>query len=362
MRIGRIATALTVPQDAFGPICAEKKGVLISSSGSTSNEQASSSPRTVAQVGEFDVIARSLVGRIQPLTTELGPGDDAAIVTAPDGRVVISSDMLVEGRHFRLDWSPPRDVGRKAVAQNAADIVSMGARPSAFTVSLGCPPSTPIDVMDEISAGIWDAATDLGAGIVGGDLVQSRDIVVSVTVLGDLGGRRAVTRAGAQVGDRVAVAGLFGCSAAGLALLLAGDRSFPDLLALHRVPVPPYESAWAAADTAHSMTDISDGVVADLRHLASASGVQVRIDSGAVPTSADVPKAAAALKLDPLEWILSGGEDHGFAATFAAGEDLPSGWTVIGEVVAGAGVVVDGELRESGGGWHSFSATGTTAV
>ncbi|PCK25526.1 thiamine-phosphate kinase [Rhodococcus qingshengii] len=320
------------------------------------------SEHTVEQVGEFDVIARSLVGRIQPVTTELGPGDDAAIVTSGDGRVVVSSDMLVEGRHFRMDWSSPRDIGRKAVAQNAADVVSMGARPTAFTVSLGCPPSTPVDVIDAISAGIWDAATDLGAGVVGGDLVQSPVVVVSVTVLGDLGGRPAVLRSGAKIGDKIAVAGLFGCSAAGLALLLDEAESFPDLLAAHRVPNPPYQSAWDAAESAHSMTDVSDGLIADLRHLAEASHVRFDIVSAAVPTSSDVASAAEALDVDPLDWILSGGEDHGFAATFGPEVEIPSGWTVIGSVAAGSGVSVDGALRESGGGWHSFSTTGTTAV
>ncbi|EQM32736.1 thiamine monophosphate kinase [Rhodococcus erythropolis DN1] len=320
------------------------------------------SEHTVEQVGEFDVIARSLVGRIQPVTTELGPGDDAAIVTSGDGRVVVSSDMLVEGRHFRMDWSSPRDIGRKAVAQNAADVVSMGARPTAFTVSLGCPPSTPVDVIDAISAGIWDAATDLGAGVVGGDLVQSPVVVVSVTVLGDLGGRPAVLRSGAKIGDKIAVAGLFGCSAAGLALLLDEAESFPDLLAAHRVPNPPYQSAWDAAESAHSMTDVSDGLIADLRHLAEASHVRFDIVSAAVPTSLDVASAAEALDVDPLDWILSGGEDHGFAATFGPEVEIPSGWTVIGSVAAGSGVSVDGALRESGGGWHSFSTTGTTAV
>lgn len=308
------------------------------------------------------MIARSLVGRIQPVTTELGPGDDAAIVTSGDGRVVVSSDMLVEGRHFRMDWSSPRDIGRKAVAQNAADVVSMGARPTAFTVSLGCPPSTPVDVIDAISAGIWDAATDLGAGVVGGDLVQSPVVVVSVTVLGDLGGRPAVLRSGAKIGDKIAVAGLFGCSAAGLALLLDEAESFPDLLAAHRVPNPPYQSAWDAAESAHSMTDVSDGLIADLRHLAEASHVRFDIVSAAVPTSLDVASAAEALDVDPLDWILSGGEDHGFAATFGPEVEIPSGWTVIGSVAAGSGVSVDGALRESGGGWHSFSTTGTTAV
>ena len=134
-----------------------------------------------------------------------------------------------------------------------------------------------------------------------------RVIVVSVTVLGDLGGRPAVLRSGAKVGDRIAVAGLFGCSAAGLALLLDEAEGFPDLLASHRVPNPPYESAWAAAGSAHSMTDVSDGLIADLRHLAEASDVRFDIFSAAVPTSPDVASAAEALDgdsagLDPLRW------------------------------------------------------------
>lgn len=273
--------------------------------------------------------------------------------------MVVSSDMLIEGRHFRLDWSAPRDIGAKAVAQNAADVVSMGARPTAFTVSLGCPPSTPADVLDAISAGIWDAATDLGAGVVGGDLVQAPCIVVSVTVLGDLGGRPAVLRSGARVGDVIAVAGSFGSSAAGLALLQSGTGGFAELLASHRVPRPPYAAAWAAAGQAHCMTDVSDGLVADLRHMAQSSGLCFEIESSAVPVGGDVVLAAAELGVDPLDWVLAGGEDHGFAATFAADDDLGPGWTVIGQVSAGTGISVDGARRDTGGGWHSFSAADT---
>ncbi|PND50414.1 thiamine-phosphate kinase, partial [Rhodococcus sp. ENV425] len=136
---------------------------------------------TVADLGEFPVIDRAVAGRRQPATTLVGPGHDAALVAAADGRVAVSTDMLVEGRHFRLDWSTPRDVGRKAVAQNGADVAAMGARPTAFLVGLGCPPDTPVDVLDGVSAGIGEAAEALGAGVVGGDLVQASQLIVAVT-------------------------------------------------------------------------------------------------------------------------------------------------------------------------------------
>nr|WP_308213796.1 thiamine-phosphate kinase [Rhodococcus sp. FXJ9.536] len=313
-------------------------------------------PRTVADVGEFAVIDRAVAGRVQPPTTLLGPGDDAALVRAGDGRVVVSTDMLVQDRHFRLDWSSPRDVGRKAVAQNAADVAAMGARPTAFLVSLGLPPDTPVEVADGISAGIWDSAEELGAGVVGGDLVQAGHVVISVTALGDLGGQRAVLRSGALAGDVVAVAGTLGASAGGLALFLAGSTRFPGLLAAHRVPSPPYAAAWAAAEAgAHSMTDISDGLLADLGHIGAASGVGMSLVREDLAVSPDLVSAAAVLGTDYWEWVLTGGEDHGFAATFPSDVPLPEGWFRIGTVHEGSGISVDGRRWPGASGWQSFS-------
>lgn len=312
------------------------------------------------------MIGRAVEGRRQPSTTLLGPGDDAAVVRMPDGRVAVSADMLVEHRHFRLDWSSPEQVGRKAVAQNGADIAAMGGRPTAFLVSLGCPPDTPLAVAAGISDGLGSAAEALGAGVVGGDLVQAAQIVVSVTVLGDLEGRRPVLRSGARAGDVVAVAGTLGRSAAGLALLLAGADSSStgatELIDAHRVPTPPYEQGVAAAVAgASAMTDISDGLVADLGHIADASGVGIRIDRSRVATDPVLFDAARDLARDPWEWILTGGEDHALAATFPPGTVLPDGWSVIGDVVSGAdgcrgGVLVDGRPWTVSGGWQSFDA------
>lgn len=311
---------------------------------------------TVADVGEFPVIARAVAGRRQPPTTLVGPGHDSAIVAAADGRVAVSTDMLVEGRHFRFDWSSPHEVGRKAVAQNGADVAAVGARPVAFVVGLGCPPDTPVAVLDEISAGIGEAAEELGAGVVGGDLVQAREVIVSVTVLGDLGGRAPLLRSGARPGDIVALAGEVGRSGAGLALLVAGHAGYPDLVDAHRVPTPPYDAGPAAATAgAHAATDISDGLVADLGHIAVASGVAIEVDRAAVEPSERLTAAGADLGIDPWGWVLSGGEDHALAACFPPEVTLPSGWRRIGTVHDGNGVTVGGGSVTGPGGWQSFS-------
>ncbi|MGV9716609.1 MULTISPECIES: thiamine-phosphate kinase [Rhodococcus] len=312
---------------------------------------------TVADIGEFPVIERAVRARRQPDSTLVGPGHDAAVVTASDGRIAISTDMLVEGRHFRFDWSSPEEVGRKAVAQNGADVAAVGARPTAFVVGLGCPPETPVAVLDGISAGIGEAAEEIGAGVVGGDLVQAGQVIVSVTVLGELDGRPPLLRSTACPGDVVALAGRIGRSAAGLALLLAGNRDFPELVAAHRVPTPPYAAGPAAAAAgAHACTDISDGLVADLEHICTASEVAIDLDSGALAPDTQLRETGRVLAADPWEWILTGGEDHALAACFPREVALPDGWRPIGVVLEGFGVTVDGQRRDGSGGWESFAA------
>ncbi len=113
---------------------------------------------TVADLGEFGLIERVTAGRVQPASTVLGPGDDAAVVAAPDGRVVATVDLLVQGVHFRLDWSSPEQVGRKAAAASLADVAAMGAVPTALLVGLACPGGTPASVTDGLTDGLWSEA------------------------------------------------------------------------------------------------------------------------------------------------------------------------------------------------------------
>lgn len=311
---------------------------------------------TMAEVGEFAVIDRLVADRHQPVTVEIGPGDDAAVLSVPDGRVAVSTDMLVEGRHFRLDWSTPRDIGRKAIAQNAADIEAMGGRPSGYVVGFGAPSDTPARQAQELSDGMWEEAAKTGAGIVGGDLVRSPQWVVSVTVLGDLGGRAPVRRGGARAGAVVAVAGELGRSAAGFSLWDNKIDGFEEIRRRHLVPEPPYGQGRVAAEAgALAMTDVSDGLVADLGHLATASGVVVDVSLAGLAGDYDaLARVGAAVGVDPWAWVLGGGEDHALVACFAG--PPPPGWRMIGTVSEGpAAVLVDGSPWTGSAGWESFS-------
>jgi thiamine-monophosphate kinase len=311
---------------------------------------------SLAGLGEFAVIDRLVSGRIQPKAVVLGPGDDAAVVAANDGRTVVSTDMLVEGVHFRRDWSTPFEIGRKAIAANAADIEAMGAAPTAFVVAFGAPGDTAADDAVQLSEGMWREAGEFGAGIVGGDLVSAPQWVVSVTALGDLEGREPVVLGGALPGDVVAVAGGLGPSAAGFALLSNGIRGFDELRRRHLVPVPPYGQGRIAADAgATAMTDVSDGLVADVGHIAKASGVGIDLASAALHSDREALVAAATtLSVDPWVWVLAGGEDHALVATFAGWP--PAGWRAIGSVIDGpARVLLDGEPWHGDTGWQSFA-------
>ena len=378
---------------------------------------------TIDDVGEFGLIAR--VQARLPLTspdTLVPSGDDAAVLAAPDGRLAVSTDLLLEGRHFRRDWSGPRDVGHKAAAQNFSDIAAMGGVPTSLLLSMVLPGDLPVAWVEEFAEGVAAECGRLGAIVAGGDMVRGDLITVSVTVLGTLEGRAPVLRSGARPGDTVAVAGRLGWSAAGLELLRVGEgdgngagaeagsaagvagrtsggagepgvssgaaadgavqassgaggpgvssagagtggsaaafatSAAPqpvDYLIAHRRPSPPYAAGPQAARAgATAMLDVSDGLLADLMHLAVASGVAVDVDSTMLVVTPG-PR---------LDQILTGGEDHALVATFADADEIPAGWRPIGTVFEGAAsVTVDGKPWEGPGGFSHFGRFGHSA-
>src|SRR5712691_1653043 len=344
--------------------------------------------KTLAALGEFGLI-RALSSWLPPgRGTLVGIGDDAAVLAVPDGRVVATTDFLLEGRHFRLDWSGAADVGHKAAARSLADLAAMGAEPSALLVALAAPPELPVAWARELARGLADECVRAGASVIGGDTARADHVLLAVTGLGDLAGRAPVLRSGAAAGDLVAVAGPLGHAAAGLALLTAGVRDDP-LVRAHLRPAPPYDAGPEAADLgATAMIDVSDGLLADLGHVAAASGVRIDLASAALqpgdrllaaarqvfsartdrvarpgvpgPPPGEGAQRREAQRLEALGWVLSGGEDHSLAATFPAGTRLPPRWRVIGMVQSGeghpgAGVVVDGQPRAQTPGWDHFA-------
>lgn len=287
-------------------------------------------------------------------------GDDAAVLShaSPNSRAVATTDMLIEGRHFRVDWSTPEEIGRKAIVQNFADIEAMGARPIAALLAVSAPPHTPVSYLRGIAEGIHAKVGEYSAELVGGDLTSGNDLVLSVTAIGSLGGSRPeLTLDRARPGQRVVAHGRIGWSGAGLALLERFGRDVPEhlrpLVDAHCAPtLTPGRGVVARATGATAMTDNSDGLIVDLTTIARRSGVGIDLHSADIMPSPVVWEAAELLDADPWEWVLTGGEDHTLLATTAG--DPPSGFHVIGRVTRGESVTIDGQSPKYGHGWVSF--------
>lgn len=323
-------------------------------------------------MSERGVLER-ILPRLRGASALLGPGDDAALVAAPDGRFVFSVDTVVQDQDFRLRWPNGRvgtgyDVGWKSAAQNLSDINAMGADATSAVISLTLPPETAVAWVEDFADGFSAAVAGLGAtrcSIVGGDLGRGREISATTAVTGDLGGRAPVLRSGARPGDVLAVCGRLGAAAAGLALLESGTGSGTlgdaarGLVELQCRPRPPLGSGpSAAASGATAMMDLSDGLERDAPRMARASGVDFDLSAAALaPFAEALAPAASVLAGDPLRWVLQGGEDFALLATFPGTSPLPEGFVAIGATTAGDGAVtLDGSPVEDGG-WDHFLPT-----
>ncbi len=309
---------------------------------------------TVGSLGEFGTISRITSGLPDAPAVSVGPGDDAAVFLV-NGSSVTSVDVLVEGVHFRRDWVPAEMLGRRAVAAAAADIEAMGAHQGAVLVGLTVPADIPVSWIDDLAKGIRLECEAAGAALVGGDLTRGRDVVISVTVMGETRGALPVLRSGAVPGDVVAFRGRLGWSAAGLTVLSRGFRSPRALVEAYQLPHVPYGAGAEARHAgATAMIDVSDGLLADLGHIAEDSQVSIDLDSARFEIPDALHAVAAATGADPLRFILTGGEDHALAATFPLGK-VPPEWHVVGVVTDGEpGVLVDGQPYSGTPGWDHF--------
>ncbi len=290
----------------------------------------------------------------QSSTTILGPGDDAAVLRM-QGDIVLTTDLLVEGVHFRRNWTPPQQLGRKAVAVNVSDVEAMGAVPTSLVMALALPASMDEAWVTQFSAGVRDECARAGVNLVG-DLSSSEHVVICVTAMGEMQGEAPVTRSGARPGDVVAVCGRLGWSSAGLTVLQRGFGSPKELVLEHQCPTVPYgQGRVAARSGATAMMDVSDGLLADLAHVATGSRVAIDVDTDSFPVTDAIARVCAATGKSPLGFILAGGEDHALVATFPADAALPEGWYRVGSVLDGEGVTVDGQPWEGTPGWDHFA-------
>ena len=313
---------------------------------------------TLADAGEFGLIAEITKVFDQGEHVLVGPGDDAAVLRVRTGHVVVSTDLMVEGRHFRRDWVSAADVGHRAAAQNLSDINAMGGRATSLTVGLAAPADLPAQWALDFARGFADECAKVGASVVGGDVTRASEIVVAVTVIGACT-EAPVVRSGAEPGDVLALCGRQGWAAGGLAVLGRGFRSPRVLVEAYRRPEPPYDAGLAAARAgATAMIDVSDGLLADAGHIAEGSGVAIDVHAAAFDVPEPLHAVAAATGADPLSFILGGGDDHALLATFPDLGSVPEGWAVVGSVAEpgedGPRVTVDGTAYDGPTGWVHF--------
>ena len=312
---------------------------------------------TLTDAGEFGLISALVQGFRQGEHVLIGPGDDAAVLRVKTGHVVVSTDLMVEGRHFRRDWSAAEDVGHRAAAQNLSDINAMGGRATSLTIGLAAPADLPVQWALDFARGFADECALVDASVVGGDLTQADQVVIAVTVLGACT-EPPVVRSGARPGDVLAITGRQGWAAGGLAVLGRGFRSPRVLVEAYRRPEPPYDAGRVAAEAgATAMIDISDGLLADAGHVAEASGVAIDVRRSAFEVPEPLQAVGAALGAYPPQFILGGGDDHALLAPFSE-DAVPAGWAVIGAVTEagpeGPAVTVDGAVYDGPTGWTHF--------
>lgn len=339
----------------------------------------------IGKLGEFGLIDRLTGGfENQHSSTLKGIGDDAAVLNYTDKRVVVSTDLLLEGIHFDLAYTPLKHLGYKSVIVNLSDIYAMNAQPKQVTVSIGVSSRFPVEALEELYEGIALACKKYKVDLVGGDTTSSRSgLVISVTALGEATEDELVYRNGARVGDLVCVSGDLGAAYLGLQILEREKQIYME----HPEVQPELENAQylierqlkpeARKDVIAffkeidlkptAMMDLSDGLSSDLHHICKQSGVGCEISEARVPVSEDAYNMAIKFNMDPITCALSGGEDYELLFTIAPEDETKIAgeyaFSIIGEIVEkekGLALLTKGGNRHplKAQGWNHFDKQG----
>lgn len=273
----------------------------------------------LAKVGEFgliDLLNRRMI--FSPQGVIAGIGDDAAVLKSSVGQwQLFATDMLIEGVHFRLDWSGYYAVGYKALAVNISDIAAMGGQPTHAVISIGIPEGTQVEDITELYRGLKAIAEKYQVNLVGGDTVKSPErLVINIALLGEVAEGKAIYRSGAKPGDIIYTTGHLGTSAAGLHLLQHFRAPFTDsqqqIMKAHILPEPCVKAGilLSKLEGVTALDDNSDGLAAELREICKASSVGCLIWERALPIALEVQQMAEEVGVSSLDWLLNGGEDY----------------------------------------------------
>lgn len=309
----------------------------------------------IRELGEFGLLER-LTADIKPGHGVIkGIGDDCAVLESGDGKFsLVTTDMLVSGDHFSMEWHSPWQIGWKSIVVNVSDIASMGGLPDYALVSMALPHGTRVEFMEEVFRGMKDACTAHEVDMIGGDTTHGNDLVINVAMLGHVEHGSLCLRSDARVGDLICVTGDLGKSWAGLELLRAGKTGYTDFYLQPRCQL---DTGRMLAPHVNAMIDISDGLASEVNHICRESGVGAEIISKDIPISRMTREAAATLDKDPLQWALSGGEDFEllFTVTREKMKDIalleP---IVVGSVIEEGVYLKDGLRKPLKGGYDHF--------
>ncbi len=320
----------------------------------------------IKEIGEFSLIHR-LTKKIKTAENNsvlIGIGDDAAVFRMGEGRnLLVTCDMLLEGRHFLRGTITPGQLGYKALAVSLSDIAAMGGMPRFAVVSAGWPPELELEYAQEVYQGMGELADSFGVSIIGGDTVASPQVILDITVIGEMDDA-PITRAGAKPGDVIAVTGFLGASAAGLALLSSdqvaeglAENVKQSLLGAHFMPQPRIKEAGLLLKSGRpsAMIDISDGLAGELYHICESSGAGALLEESSLPVNDSVREAAVALGCNFLEWVLYGGEDYELLMT------IPPAYVAVVKKVLnelGTNISIIGKVLDKNKGIKMLSAEG----
>lgn len=344
---------------------------------------------SVSEVGEFGLIARmrQVLGHDEPAFGDVlsGIADDAAVYRVSEGRAhVLTTDTLIEGVHFDRTFMPLEHLGFKALSVNVSDVAAMNAQSLYATVTVGLPQSMSVEMVEQLYAGLKQACELYDMHVIGGDTVSSRQLVVSVTVVGEAGEEDIVYRKGAKEGDALCVTGDLGAAYAGLKVLLrererlqeAGGEGFrPDFdpysYVIRRQLAPAARTEvikdWAERGLRpHALIDISDGLSSEVHHICEASGTGARLFGAAIPVALETRQAADDFGEDVDVYALFGGEDYELLFTLPPDQldalDEKT-FSVIGEIThSGEGIRIESSEGEAiplqPGGYDHFDDEG----